>query len=206
MKLQVIDKNILLLLFSSQKEMTLTMFRSQEYYECGNNKIRNKVFEFEDFLDFYTEENGDIDYFRRVSGFNIPSNSLEDFFIKFNLTRRENKLWKLTRKFSSKPYYLLAAKETDTSTLDHELVHAYYYLNEEYKKKALFLIKNMRSELHKQIIVSLKRKGYAKAVFNDEINAFMATSDLEYLHENMKLDVTERDIQPFKQLASEVLN
>jgi len=201
MKLKVYHGNILHLIFSSQKEMTVTMFRPQEYYECGSKQVRNKTFTFEDFLDFYAEEDGAVDYFEKVQGFNIPSDSLEDFFHKFDLSRREKKLYKITRKFISKPYYVLATKEGDATTLDHELAHAQYYLNSEYRIQAQSLIRNMRADLRRQIMQCLKDKGYDKSVIDDEINAFMSTSGLKYLRQNVKLNVNKIDITPFEDLA-----
>jgi len=205
MKLKVFNKNILYFTFSKQKEMTLTLARPQEYYECDNIKLRGKVFAFEELLDCYTDEDGTVDYFGKVYGFNMPGHVLEDFFSKFSLSRRESKLFKATSRFRKIPYYLIATKEGDDETLDHELVHAHYYLNTAYRQQANMLVKSMRKGLHKQIIKSLKKKKYSDSVITDEINAFMSTSDLKYLRNDLELKVNKKDIIPFVELANSVL-
>jgi len=181
------------------------MCRPQEYYECDSSKLRNKVFTFEKLLDYYMDEDGYLQYFSIWSGFNIPSNVLEDFFSKFDLSKREQKLYNVTRPYSDKPYYFIATKKNDTDTIRHELVHAYYYLNPSYKQSANILVKHMRSDLRKALTAGLKEKGYANNVIVDEINAYMATSGTKYLRDEFELEVSKKDVKPFEDLARAVL-
>jgi hypothetical protein len=205
MKVKVYNKNIIYASFPTQKELTLTMCRPQEYYECDSSKLRGKVFTYEKLIDHYTQDDGHLSYFSVWSGFNIPSFVLEDFFSKFELTKREQKLYNVTRPYSNKPYYFIATKKNDTDTLRHELVHAHYYLNPVYKQAANILVKHMRNDLRKKLTAGLKEKGYASNVMIDEINAYMATSGTKYLIEEFELDVTKKDIKPFEDLARTVL-
>ena len=191
--------------FSSQKELTLTLCRPQEFYECNSNFLRNKIFTFEDFLQHYLDRAGNINYFNYWAGFNLPGHVLEDFFSAFELSKREQDLRKITKKFSKKPYYLIAVKREDKATLKHELVHAHYYLNPSYKQQADVLVKYMRKELRKNITANLKEMGYNSAVIIDEINAYMSTSSYKYLTEELDLDLEMSDIRPFKELAKTVL-
>lgn len=203
MNLAVKSDAILHVTFDSQKELAMTMARVQEFYEC--NGLRGKAFDFEAFVDFYTADDGEFDYLKRVKGFNVPSSAAEEFFRKFELTRREAKLRQLTKPYSAKPYYLIATKVGDEETLDHELAHAHFYLNEAYQQKALEARRKMQSTLLHQIVKSLKAKQYADEVLDDEINAFMATSSLPYLRRHLKLDVTQKDVAPFKKAFSQAL-
>lgn len=218
MKLHDYGNGIFYLTFATQKELTLTMARVQEFYECESKKIRGKVFDFADFLEVYTNDAGKVDYFSAVTGFNIPGNVVNKFFADFYVTKRENKLLEtLQRKVPAfeqqhrslidlnLKYYLIATVEGDSGTLDHELLHAHFYLNADYRKKAQALVKAMRPELRKQIGQHLKEKKYAKSVFVDEINAFLSTENIKYLKKDMKLSVTKEDIKPFQELAKTVL-
>ena len=191
--------------FNSQKELTLTFCRPQEYYECNSNKLRGKVFTFEEFIDHYTDELGFISYFNYWSGFNLPGSILEEFFKNFSLTKREKKLRNITSAYSKKPYYIIATKKNDTSTLDHELIHAYYYLNPIYKQEANTLVKHMRPDLKKDLQKVLKKMGYNNSVLIDEINAYMSTSGIDFLREDFELDISKRDIKPFQDLARTIL-
>lgn len=205
MKIKIYNKNIIYAKFPNQKELTLTMCRPQEFYECSSSKLRGKIFTFERLIDHYIDSDGDLLYFSIWSGFNIPSIILEDFFKKFELTKREQKLYNVTRPYSKEPYYFIASKDNDTDTLRHELVHAHYYLNPVYRQAANTLVKHMRSDLRSKLTQGLKKKGYANGVIVDEINAYMATSSTKYLHNEFELDVTKKDIKPFVDLAKTVL-
>lgn len=205
MKVKIICQNIIYLTFPTQKELTLTMCRPQEYYECNSSKLRGKVFTFEDLIDHYIDNMGFLDYFNYWSGFNIPGHILEEFFSIFDLNSREKKLRSVTKHFKYNPYYVIATKKGDRLTLKHELVHAHYYLNPKYKQEANVLVKHMRIGLKKELTNKLRKMGYSKNVMIDEINAYMSTSGIEYLLEDLELDITKNDIKPFVELAERVL-
>jgi hypothetical protein len=183
----------------------MTMCRAQEFYECNSEKLRNKFFTFEEFIDHYTDEHGEFFYFEYWSGFNIPGPVLEDFFSTFDLTVREKALRKATLKFKDKLYYVISTRETDKVTLDHELIHAHYYLNPAYKQEVDVLIRHMDKNLKKSITKELKEWGYVTHVINDEINAYMATSSHKYLIEQLDSNVKKEDMKPFVDMARKIL-
>lgn len=203
MKVKIYNENIIHLQFLNQKELTMTMCRPQEFYECNSDKLRNRIFTFEEFIDHYTDKDGSFGYFSFWSGFNIPGPVLEDFFELFELNQREQELRKVTKKFKNKLYYVISTRTSDKMTLKHELVHAHYYLNPVYKQEVDVLIRHMDKDVRKQLIKNLKEFGYATPVINDEINAYMATSSHKYLVEELDLDVRKEDIKPFVDLAKE---
>ena len=205
MKVKIYNQNIVQLIFKNQKELTLTLCRPQEFYECNSTKLRGKVFTFEQFIDHYTDEEGYLTYFSYWSGFNLPGEVLEEFYNLFTLTDREQKVKQITDKFKGTSYYVIAAKKDDNETLNHELIHAYYYLDPVYKQEANVLVKHMRPELRKQISSALKELGYSQNVMIDEINAYMSTSGNKYLREDLELDVSRSDIKPFEDLAKRIL-
>ena len=203
MRVKIYNDNILHLSFPSQKELTLTMCRPQEFYECNSDRLRNKIFTFEEFIDHYTDKEGFFNYFSFWTGFNIPGQVLEDFFSLFELSDRETELRKVTKKFKNKLYYVISTRAADKVTLDHELVHAHYYLNPVYKQEVDVLIRHMDKDIRKQLIKELKEWGYASHVINDEINAYMSTSSHKYLVEELDLSVRKEDMKPFVNLAKE---
>jgi hypothetical protein len=205
MKVKIYNNNIVHLNFNSQKELTFALCRPQEYYECNSTKLRGKVFTFEKFIDHYTDIDGFITYFSYWSGFNLPGHVLEEFFDSFKLNDREQKIRQITLDFKNKPYYLIATKKGDSETLKHELIHAHYYLNPVYKQEANVLVKHMRPDLKKEITSVLKSLGYSQNVMIDEINAYMSTSGYKYLHEELQLKISKRDIKPFENLARIIL-
>lgn len=206
MKVKIYSENIIHLQFASQKELTMTMCRAQEFYECNSDKLRGKIFTFEELIDHYVDKEGYLNYFSFWTGFNIPGPVLEDFFELFDLTDREKELRKVTRKFKNKLYYVISTKISDKLTLEHELIHAHYYINPAYKQEVDVLIRHMDKDVKKDIVRGLKEWGYASNVINDEINAYMATSSHKYLIEELDLNkVRKEDMKPFVDLARKIL-
>ena len=201
MKVEIYNENIVHLSFPTQKELTLTMCRPQEFYESANSDLCGKVFTFEQFIDASMDDEGSLDYFTFWSGFNIPGPILEEFFSKFDLSRREQAIRDATLMLKDKLYYVISTLDTDTLSLRHELAHAYYYLSPSYKQSVDVLIRHMSITTKNILITELKDMGYADAVMNDEINAYLATSTDEYIIEGISCDISEHDRKPFIDLA-----
>jgi hypothetical protein len=190
MKTRVLLDNVLLLEFSTRKELTTTMFRVQEFYESNNNKIRNKVFTIEDFIEEFTDSEGNLNYFSFWEGFNVPGHIVNSFFKKFNLTKKEKILKEIVEKHldRDKDYYVIATDGIDTSTLKHELAHALYYLNPEYRQKANEIVKTIPKTEHRKLINNLKRLQYSESVHKDESQAYLATSRKTELVDDFNLE------------------
>ena len=189
MKTRILLDNVLFLQFSNRKDLTTTMFRVQEYYESNNKKIRNKIFTTEDFIEEYTDARGNIDYFSFWEGFNVPGNIINNFFKSFELTKREINFKKTIEKFldRKKDYYVIAT-DGDNTTLKHELAHALYYLNEEYREKVQKIIKSIPASEHKKLINNLNKLQYNDSVHIDEIQAYLATSKKSELVDDFEID------------------
>lgn len=207
-KIKILSKtdNILHLEFPTRKEITMTMGRPQEYYESGHKHLRNKVFSQEVFLDTFTDDEGDVGYFKSWSGFNVPGGKMEEFFTRFDdWTKRE---FLLRRAISDninphKDYYVIATIAGDTPTIDHELVHAHYYLNKDYQRAVKKLIKGLDPKIRDTITRVLKEMGYAGQVVSDEINAYITTSSKTYMKKRFNLSITSAIQNPFIDLARE---
>lgn len=204
--MKVVSKknNIIHLEFPSFKEITMTMGRVQEYYESGHKHLRNKVFTLEEFIDTFTDDDGDVSYYKSWSGFNVPGNKMVEFFNKFELTKRENKLRILIDKLvRNGTYYIIATKEGDNPTIDHEIVHARFYLDQDYRKAALTLVKQLPKAIYDPMKKTLIEMGYAGAVVNDEINAYLSTSSPKYLKDRFGLQIDKSILNSFKQVSKD---
>src|SRR5882672_5793455 len=174
-KFKEILPGILSLEFLTQKELTLTMFRIQEFYESKYKNIRNKKFSIEQFLDSYMEKDGEIGYFSFYSGFNIPGDVFSNFFNTFtDLTRREKKLKKIVMDNinTNKLFYVICSKIGDAGTLRHEIAHALYYIKPNYKKEVNKVVSTIPKSIIGRITKYLKRMDYNQSVFKDEIQAY----------------------------------
>jgi len=173
-----IKKQIIHLKFDTQADLCKTFLRFQEYYESP--KFKNKYFTLNEIkIDYKGNTNKKFTYYTDWVGFNIPSKILKPFREgKFGeLSTREKSFLKIFDYFKGKYYIIGTCVDDDeyTITLNHELVHAVYYLNSEYRKK----VKKIISEYPfvNSLKTYLEHRGYHKSTFHDEINAYLATGE-----------------------------
>ena len=187
-------KNCLLLEFNTQKDLALAFCRVEEYYE-GNPKVNRKYLTMEQFIDAFMEPNGKLDYFHFWSGFNIPGNVYMEWANKNCADRTK---WELALAEAicrnldlSKPFYVIGGKKGDMEVIDHEIAHALYYMNPDYKTEMVKLTSDLSKELpkeYKKMVTGLKKMGYGENVIRDEIQAYLSTSKKKELVERFKLD------------------
>lgn len=189
-KLDIIDENIVSLTFDTLKSQSLTLFRLSEFYESPFNSIRGKPFDVDIFLEQYMDDKGNISYFSFWDAYNIPGYSINQFgkLFQYMLTTREEELLHCLKKNinQDKPYYLISAIKGKKSDFMHELCHAKYYLNYEYKHKVLDVISQIPLYLYDEFKASLIDTGYSSddTIIMDEINAYLSTSSKKFIRKN----------------------
>jgi ribosomal protein S9 len=203
-------KNCLLLEFNTQKDLALSFCRVEEYYE-GNPKVNGKYLSFVDFIDAFMTDDGKLNYFHYWTGFNIPGNIYKEWSQQ-NMS--DKTYWELaladavSKKLDlEKPFYIIGGVKGDTEVIDHEIAHALYYMNTEYKDLMdaanYQFYKNLRMEYCK-MVKTLKKMGYGENVIRDEVQAYMSTSGKKELVEKFGLDF--KKIQGFRKLYRKVLS
>jgi hypothetical protein len=157
--------------------------RPQEFYESPYPEIRGHYFTLNQFKERYAADHGGVfTYCDDWHGFNIPGHVMHDFFRTFNhdLSASENALDFYTRGMN--PFYLIGSHASDDAedSLEHELVHATYYLNDWYMANAIKLVENFRTSMPAEsgaLEAYLKAEGYGDTTLTDEVNAYLATTD-----------------------------
>lgn len=191
-QLQEIIPGVIHLNFSKQTDLTSTLLRFQEYYESP--KFRNKHFTIPEFVRWYkTTRSGKFSYLKDWSGFNFPSSVVETFWNKWsnkktNFTVREKQVLLNLPDKSNKFYVIGTYGKTNNKDykliLKHELAHALYYLDENYKKQVLQVLKKVEV---KPIHQYLKKLGYHKSVWMDETNAYILTDQDDLLESQITI-------------------
>lgn len=179
---------IYLVFFKDYQSLCSTFMRIQEFQDSP--KYRNKIFSGKEFFNYYraVTKNDSFTYFEDWAGFNVSDKCFTPFFNKkFNpLYKREQKLLKTFKPMYDKnnTFYVLGlVKGTKkTEELKHELAHALFYLDPEYKRAVLKALKPYKFNDVKKVILGL---GYSKSVLYDEIHAYVA-HDLSYLVSHYK--------------------
>ncbi len=177
MEKQEIRKNIFLLKFNDQVEQASTFLRFQEHYESP--EFRGKIFSLDEFKDWYTKQKGSFSYYTDWIGFNFPSEVLKPFKGgKFDpLSEKEKEILKLFEGVED-PFYVISVYAVDEKQemsylLKHEIGHALFYTESEYKKKAQEILSRYDLTDLKDWLRS--RGGYHEDVIEDECHAFALT-------------------------------
>ncbi len=180
MNVKEIYPNLFLYTFPNQYELASTFIRLQEFYESPYKDIKGRYFTLEKYMDRYAKDQKDnkFTYFEDWNGFNIPGNIVLKFAQLFqnNLTKKEKKLLsKFMKTIVHQGFYIIGIVDEKDNTLEHELTHALYYLNEDYTKQMSLLVEQMPKPLRQRAEKHLKEMGYCKAVMKDELQAYFAT-------------------------------
>jgi hypothetical protein len=162
----------LILVFDDTRDMAYCMKQYAEHYE---NPVFMGTYPSSPAIDTWCMTEHNTPYHKMYSGFNFPTSVIRDWdkYRRSNAILREPWHVKLAQEVVDKGYtYLVAARSGDGGTLAHELAHAVYFMNYEYKQKVSKIIK--RSVIYKYL-PQLSKVGYDKKVWIDEANAYLAS-------------------------------
>ena len=192
-------KNIFLLKFDNNSELGTTMLRFQEFYESP--KFRGKIFTFDEYKKWYTEDGKKkFTYCTDWTGFNIPSYVLKSFYEgEFDpLSSNEKQILRMF-KGMKKDFYIIAVSKQSEFLVDHEIAHALYYTNKDYKKKVdRILLKYDVDNIKKELRAT---DGYCEEVLHDEVHAWSLDKNIE-----LKSHVSEKMIDELKRVFDEFRN
>ena len=205
-KLEEIEDRVYHLSFNSQYDLAMHFLRLQEFYESPSEDFRGKQFTILDYIEWYSKEHGNkFTYPYDWSGFNVPSSvvnkvygtsGIQDInkYDKFMSAMRDL----IQTKCNSK-YYLIGSRSGDIQTMDHEIAHAAWYLNNEYQQEQRENIKGLDPAMKEQMAKTLKGMGYHDEVIDDEIHAYMSTGLCQRLSKIKNVDKNRKSfINTFK--------
>lgn len=207
-----ITENVFLVEADSQYEITSTFMRLEEFYESPFKEIRRKFFTHEQFMDLYARENGKFSYFEDWAGFNVPCDAYNNWvkvFSKKDLSEKEKTLIKLINSVKNNNKFCIVGTCKDKNNqdyariFDHELSHAWFYLDIEYKREMLRLVRSLKKISRQQITNQLTEDGYSKNCFEDEIIAYLATSPMTMIAEFFEDDIPWDKVYEFQDLFEE---
>ena len=185
---------IFALVIKDDKLRARVFLRYQEFYESDSDSFRGKGFKWKDYINFYKEKTKK-DYFsyhEDFAGYNVPCDSIESCMAKIpDLNVYDMIMFSVVDTIKSMVgsdnYYLIGIDQSngdDPSLIYHEVAHGLWFSNQSYKSKMLKLINNLKPEIKSNMIKKLKGYGYGDNVYNDEIQAYLATglaSDMKWI-------------------------
>ncbi len=186
-----INRDIFLLSSTSNVELAWTFLRAQETYESPNPDFRDKQFLLKDFKKWYSKDNeteGEFTYAEDWAGFNLPSrvlhklysNSIRDFNEYDALLKR---IYHTCINNSSNDFYLIGALKSNEITINHELSHALFDLDSQYRKDMMSIINQFKRKYEKfynRIVDDIITTGYDYSVIPDEVQAYLSTDPKYY--------------------------
>lgn len=176
-------KGLIQIIFPNQYLITSTFIRFAEFYEGQNDNLRGHYFTLDDVMDDYHEKFGLMSYFEDWNGFNIPGEAFDEAYKTFNKDLRPKERiiveavmdYKLFGNGNRQPfekYYVIATHPTYDCT-NHEIAHALYYLDNEYRTLVQIFLNQIDPKNKQQLIKWLLNEGYAFQVLDDEINSYI---------------------------------
>jgi hypothetical protein len=187
------EEHIYVVTTDNQYDLAMLFMRVQEYYESSFKQIKGKEFTIFKFMELYSKKFGDgaFTYAKDWEGFNVPGKVLDTLYgpgYKYNIqdpSEYDGHMEEILNKIKSKEFYLIGAVNKDASTIEHELCHARFALDKNYKKKVREILKQLPDNIKKKIKDHLLSIGYCKGMLEDELQAYVS-SDYYYLIENIK--------------------
>ena len=203
MKVDLIVPGAILLTAETDHENTYSFMRLQEFYENEDRSRQGKYFSLDEVIDHYGDKRGIFSYPQDWAGFNIPGHIVDKFIKlhKHDFTEKEKSMFELVKKVIDQydhakvdgKYYLIGVKSE--LYIDHELCHAMWYLYPKFRKEAKKLLKKLPKKQKKAIKRWLKDSGYADNVLDDEINAYLATSDMYMIRQSILASLSQKQKQ-----------
>ena len=155
--------------FEHSRTMCIALQRLCHFYEVPG--WIGKDIKWDEMDQFYIKNHGDKYWWaNRYAGANLPDFVFKAFENNDDLTGAEKKIMKIVSKEKG-PYYVAATAENCLMVRDHELAHAMWYLDEEYRDKATKIVDKYWDKC--SILVSHLSQHYDGAVLKDEVHAYV---------------------------------
>jgi hypothetical protein len=157
----------------TQEELSESFMRFQEHYESP--VWADKIFTIGQFKQWYSKTYGADTYRHDWSGFNFPSCVLKPFRdgLFDPLTKNEKEILNLLR-YRTDEFYIIGSNTN--KVLKHELCHALYHFNSEYKQSVNEFLEENKQDI-KKALDHLSNLGYHKKVLEDEFQAYVLDDD-----------------------------
>jgi hypothetical protein len=171
-----VGHNIFAVIVKDKYDRAMLFCRAQEYYECPSLKFRGKQFSIWGYMKWYHEQyDRGFSYGNDWSGFNIPISILKECYNKLNKieTPYDKVMDKIIGQISGNTGYIIGCGNTQGETFKHEVCHALYHTNKNYKKQMDIYTEGLPKKYYDIFKKNLLAMGYSSKVINDEIQAYL---------------------------------
>ena len=172
------------------------MYRLSEFAESPYKEIRGKDFDFDVFVDKYSDDEGNLDFFSFWNGFNLTIHDMKAWIeCREKYSLRENKLFEFLGVESFE--YLVTYVKGDDLTLRHELAHALFETDVVYRFAVIEIIKRIPLSIRSRLEKALLKIKYSKDVIVTEINSYLCAFDKQDYKDVFKKYISDKELKPF---------
>lgn len=166
-----------LLKYKTVPDLARSFFRLAEYYEGNRYGKKGKQVTLVDFLDQWIDRDGDVDYFKFWDGFNITDQAFRAWLKSAGpLSVAEQATVDAIQQATKgmKKFCVIGVGSNDSDTLKHELFHAKYYLDADFKSAVDQLLKDHATDPAVKTIrkILINKLDYTDHV-DEEIGAYL---------------------------------
>ncbi len=207
MKFTKIMPHIYHLYMPENYDLAMHFLRYQEYYE--NPRWIGQLFTLVDYMESYakSEGKGVFSYPDDWSGFNVPSNVLIEIseadlpdLNKYDIQMR-SLVETVRREEGGHKFYFIGTCGDDEdveATLDHEIGHALWFSDENYREVMEDLLNKMPQKNYDATWEALQEMGYHPSTCRDEIHAYATTGPCDELKKTLPVNVRKPFIKAYK--------
>lgn len=159
----VLGGKVMVISFPTVEKLQECMARMEEFYE-GPVPLNGEVNSLEKIKEVYKDLFNE-DY-SEYTGFNVPSSSILKFREKAQLTEAEERL---LEDFGECLYLIGYLEGEEETTLKHELFHALFFIDEEFRDHCNLTVKKFNTG---KIEKELAAQGYGENVIKEEVMAY----------------------------------
>jgi len=193
-------QGVILFDFKDQVDMAKLFLRFQEFFESP--KFKGQAFTLAEFETWYIQQKGKFSYYEDWDGFNFPISNLEEFYNgKFDdLSASEQEFLDFLKPLRGNQVYIIAvAKNSVATTKTHELAHALYQVNPQYRAKARALVMAADTTKIREYLL-LDAGNYHPDVLDDEVHAWLMNNATDLLDAGVDIAPYQGLIESLKEL------
>ncbi len=188
-------------------DLAMHFWRYQEYYESPT--FKGRIIPLIDYMESYAKSEGEgvFSYPDDWSGFNVPSDILIELseaelpdLNKYDIRMRAL-IDAIRKKEKGHKFYFIGTCGDDEyldSTLDHEIGHGLYHIDDEYREVMDSLIDAMPRKKFEAVWEGLMEMGYHAAVVQDEIHAYASTGPDDEIKKHLPPSVCKPFIKAYR--------
>lgn len=177
-----ITPRTILLVFKSYRSLIAYNLRIQEYSE--HPEFSGKIFTVNQYKEWTRKNAKDKSGSEDWVGCFVTEGNIKPFWEgKFpSLTKEEKYLLSILSPYRGEGFSCISVKEGDSAAFRHEMAHVLFETDQEYKSRALSIIKDMRIDTREWIKEGLLKIGYARKRVKDETQAYVMDGIQYFIH------------------------